>query len=165
MKTLVKQSFCKVCRSKGSVSVFVQGTTVIPLLASVLLDEKEWKEPHNFNPTHFLDKEGKFIKRDAFLPFSAGWSISVPWLSVETHSFCRRCDFFRRLMFLCLVVFCLGRRACPGESLARMELFLFLSNLMQQFCFLPPKGVSVQQLSLTHSQSPLNQKLRAIVRS
>lgn len=55
----------------------MKGTTVIPLLASVLLDEKEWEEPHNFNPAHFLDKEGKFVKRDAFLPFSAGWLPSV----------------------------------------------------------------------------------------
>lgn len=57
---------------------------MIPLLASVLLDENEWKEPYNFNPAHFLDKEGKFMKRDAFLPFSAGRSPSVQWLSVET---------------------------------------------------------------------------------
>ncbi|XP_014881167.1 cytochrome P450 2K1-like isoform X1 [Poecilia latipinna] len=49
-----------------------EGTTVIPLLASVLYDESEWESPHTFNPSHFLDKEGRFIKRDAFLPFSAG---------------------------------------------------------------------------------------------
>lgn len=49
-----------------------QGTTVYPLLASALLDETEWKHPHTFYPAHFLDKEGKFFKPDAFLPFSAG---------------------------------------------------------------------------------------------
>uniref|UniRef100_A0A673CGV3 Uncharacterized protein n=1 Tax=Sphaeramia orbicularis TaxID=375764 RepID=A0A673CGV3_9TELE len=49
-----------------------KGTVVIPLLASVLHDETEWEKPHSFHPAHFLDKDGKFVKRDAFMPFSAG---------------------------------------------------------------------------------------------
>ncbi|XP_030577514.1 cytochrome P450 2K1-like [Archocentrus centrarchus] len=49
-----------------------KGTTVFPLLTSVLHDPDEWERPHSFYPTHFLDKEKKFIKRDAFIPFSAG---------------------------------------------------------------------------------------------
>ena len=32
-----------------------------------------------------------------------------------------------------------GRRMCPGESLARMQLFLFLSAMVQRFVFLPPE--------------------------
>ncbi|XP_042870717.1 cytochrome P450 2L1-like [Penaeus japonicus] len=36
--------------------------------------------------------------------------------------------------------FCLGRRQCLGESLARMELFVFLSALLQNFSFSAPKG-------------------------
>jgi len=34
----------------------------------------------------------------------------------------------------------LGKRACPGEVLARFELFLFPGALMQQFESLPPEG-------------------------
>uniref|UniRef100_A0A8C9XVN2 Cytochrome P450 n=1 Tax=Sander lucioperca TaxID=283035 RepID=A0A8C9XVN2_SANLU len=45
-------------------------TTVYPLLTSVLYDESEWERPHSFYPAHFLDKDGKFVKREAFMPFS-----------------------------------------------------------------------------------------------
>uniref|UniRef100_H3CWK2 Cytochrome P450, family 2, subfamily X, polypeptide 9 n=1 Tax=Tetraodon nigroviridis TaxID=99883 RepID=H3CWK2_TETNG len=49
-----------------------KGTMVIPLLTSVLYDESEWATPHTFNPAHFLDDQGRFVRRDAFMPFSAG---------------------------------------------------------------------------------------------
>uniref|UniRef100_A0A3P8V4C0 Cytochrome P450 2K1-like n=1 Tax=Cynoglossus semilaevis TaxID=244447 RepID=A0A3P8V4C0_CYNSE len=89
-----------------------KGTSVIPLLTSVLYDETEWENPHSFHPAHFLDTEGRFVKRDAFMPFSA------------------------------------GRRICLGESLAKMELFMFFSTLLQNFRFTPPPGVSEEDLDL-----------------
>ncbi|KAL7397564.1 hypothetical protein ABVT39_024087 [Epinephelus coioides] len=49
-----------------------KGVTIIPNLTSVLFDKKEWKTPNTFNPGHFLNEEGKFVKRAAFIPFSAG---------------------------------------------------------------------------------------------
>ncbi|XP_052391940.1 cytochrome P450 2J4-like isoform X1 [Carassius gibelio] len=79
-----------------------KGTIVTGSLTSVLFDESEWETPHSFNPGHFLDVEGKFKRRDAFLPFS------------------------------------LGKRVCLGEQLARMELFLFFSSLLQRFNFSSP---------------------------
>ncbi|XP_074513316.1 cytochrome P450 2K1-like [Sebastes fasciatus] len=90
-----------------------KGTPVYPLMTSVLWDESEWETARTFNPAHFLDKNGKFVKRDAFIPFSA------------------------------------GRRACPGESLARVELFLFFTFLLQRFRFTPPPGVTEDELDLT----------------
>ncbi|PIO22835.1 hypothetical protein AB205_0078430, partial [Aquarana catesbeiana] len=52
-----------------------KGTDVIPFLTSVLHDKTQWETPHQFNPKHFLNANGKFVKRDAFMPFSAGRSL------------------------------------------------------------------------------------------
>ncbi|XP_042338508.1 cytochrome P450 2J4-like isoform X2 [Plectropomus leopardus] len=48
-----------------------KGTTLMSNLTSVLFDKSEWETPDTFNPGHFLDAEGKFVKREALLPFSA----------------------------------------------------------------------------------------------
>lgn len=50
----------------------VQGTAVMPNLTSVLFDKTEWETPDTFNPEHFLDADGKLLRKEAFLPFSAG---------------------------------------------------------------------------------------------
>ncbi|KAI4887978.1 hypothetical protein NFI96_001881 [Prochilodus magdalenae] len=96
-------------------------------------DENEWETPNTFNPAHFLDEEGRFVKRDAFMPFSA------------------------------------GRRVCVGESLARMELFLFFTSLLQHFRFTPPPGLSEDQLDLSpfvgFTMSPIPHELCAVSRN
>ncbi|XP_042569611.1 cytochrome P450 2J4-like [Cyprinus carpio] len=86
-----------------------KGVMVLPLLKSILQDKNEYSTPYEFNPAHFLDENGKFLKKDSFIPFS------------------------------------IGKRMCPGEQLARMELFLFFTSLMQCFTFQPLEG---QTLSL-----------------
>uniref|UniRef100_A0A8C6X477 Uncharacterized protein n=1 Tax=Naja naja TaxID=35670 RepID=A0A8C6X477_NAJNA len=49
-----------------------KGTIILPDLRSVLLDPEQWETPEEFNPNHFLDKDGKFIEREEFLPFGLG---------------------------------------------------------------------------------------------
>lgn len=49
-----------------------KGTIILPNIWSVHYDHKQWATPRKFNPNHFLDKDGNFINREAFLPFSAG---------------------------------------------------------------------------------------------
>ncbi|XP_042314490.1 cytochrome P450 2J2-like [Sceloporus undulatus] len=49
-----------------------KGTFIIPDLHSVLHDPERWETPEEFNPHHFLDKEGNFKSREEFLPFGIG---------------------------------------------------------------------------------------------
>uniref|UniRef100_A0A2D4HVZ4 Cytochrome P450 n=1 Tax=Micrurus lemniscatus lemniscatus TaxID=129467 RepID=A0A2D4HVZ4_MICLE len=49
-----------------------KGAVIIPDIRSVLLDHEHWETPEEFNPNHFLDKEGNFVLKEAFLPFGAG---------------------------------------------------------------------------------------------
>ncbi|NXI68005.1 CP2K6 protein, partial [Anseranas semipalmata] len=110
-----------------------KGTYIIPLLTSVLRDKSQWQKPDTFHPEHFLDSEGKFVKKDAFMPFSA------------------------------------GRRICAGETLAKMELFLFFTSLLQRFTFHPPPGVSISDLDLSTSSGfiipPVTHEVCAVPRS
>ncbi|XP_010804045.2 cytochrome P450 2D14 isoform X1 [Bos taurus] len=48
-----------------------KGTTLITNLSSVLKDETVWEKPFRFHPEHFLDAQGRFVKQEAFIPFSA----------------------------------------------------------------------------------------------
>ena len=49
-----------------------KGTMVITNLYSVHFDEKYWNDPGVFSPQRFLDSNGNFVRREAFLPFSLG---------------------------------------------------------------------------------------------
>ncbi|XP_030584265.1 cytochrome P450 2J6-like [Archocentrus centrarchus] len=80
-----------------------------------------WETPDSFNPQHFLDQDGKFRRREAFIPFS------------------------------------MGKRSCLGEQLARMELFLFFTSLLQRFSFSAPVGEQPSlefKLGVTRSPKP-----------
>ncbi|KAG8445803.1 hypothetical protein GDO86_010550 [Hymenochirus boettgeri] len=107
-----------------------KGTVIIPLLSSVLRDETQFDDIDEFNPNNFLDSEGNFVKKEAFMPFSA------------------------------------GRRVCAGETLARMELFIFFTSLLQKFSFRPPPGVTNIDLTAVTgvTNSPVPHKICAFSR-
>uniref|UniRef100_A0A8C2I044 Protein-glutamine gamma-glutamyltransferase K-like n=2 Tax=Cyprinus carpio TaxID=7962 RepID=A0A8C2I044_CYPCA len=106
-----------------------KGVIVMPLLKSILQDKNEYSTPYEFNPAHFLDENGKFLKKDHFIPFS------------------------------------IGKRMCPGEQLARMELFLFFTSLMQRFTFLPLEGQTLSlKGTISVSSGPEPFQIRAVPR-
>lgn len=45
---------------------------VVPLLHSVHMDPTLWDEPEKFNPSRFINSEGKVTKPEYFLPFGVG---------------------------------------------------------------------------------------------
>uniref|UniRef100_A0A803TKX4 Cytochrome P450 family 2 subfamily U member 1 n=1 Tax=Anolis carolinensis TaxID=28377 RepID=A0A803TKX4_ANOCA len=89
--------------------VIPKETVVIYHLSSALKDETMWEKPHEFYPEHFLDANGQFVKREAFIPYSSG-------------------KFKRRMV------------AIGKEPLAKMELFIFFTSLMQHFTFYIPEN-------------------------
>lgn len=58
---------------------FLQGTLVLPNLHSVVYDSEHWATPGKFNPNHFLDFDGNFVNKEAFLPFSAGNALTFEY--------------------------------------------------------------------------------------
>nr|XP_006135821.1 cytochrome P450 2C31-like isoform X2 [Pelodiscus sinensis] len=108
-----------------------QGTTIIPLLASVHFDPDSWETPEEFNPGHFLDENGAFRKRDTAMPFSA------------------------------------GKRMCLGQGLATVEIFLFVTTLLQSFTLelvTDPGAIDLASLRRAFRGQGLAYKLRAIPR-
>nr|KAG5689236.1 hypothetical protein BaRGS_014892 [Batillaria attramentaria] len=64
------------------------------------------------------------------------------------------------------IPFSTGRRVCLGESLARMELFLYLAAMIQHFRFLPPENGQLPSLEgiLGFTYTPKPFTFRAIPR-
>ncbi|NXR66615.1 CP2J2 protein, partial [Rhadina sibilatrix] len=76
-----------------------KGTIVIPNIASVLYDPEQWETPRQFNPGHFLDKEGNFVPQEAFLPFSAGHRVCLGEHLARTELFIFFASLLRAFTF------------------------------------------------------------------
>ncbi|KAM3835775.1 cytochrome P450 2K6-like [Vipera latastei] len=76
-----------------------KGSFIIPHLRSVLLDPEQWETPKEFNPNHFLDKDGKFIEREEFLPFGIGQRACVGQLLARVETFMFLTSLLRAFSF------------------------------------------------------------------
>ncbi|XP_048036542.1 cytochrome P450 2M1-like isoform X2 [Megalobrama amblycephala] len=119
------------CDTEYNGYVIPKGTMVFPLLSSVLIDPKRWKNPNCFDPENFLNEEGQFMKNDAFVAFG------------------------------------MGKRVCLGEALARTELFLFFTSLLQHFTFkamVPPEELDTKPAASSFGRIPCRYECYAIPR-
>ncbi|KAM9385849.1 LOW QUALITY PROTEIN: uncharacterized protein KZ484_007428 [Pholidichthys leucotaenia] len=96
-----------------------KGTMIMPILHSVLNDESEWKTPNSFNPQHFLDQDGNFRRREAFIPFSAGKRVCLGEQLARMELFLFFTAFLQRFTFTAAdgekssLEFKLGATRCP----------------------------------------------------
>ncbi|XP_078521948.1 cytochrome P450 2J2-like [Lissotriton helveticus] len=76
-----------------------KGTIAISNLFSALHDSTIWEVPEEFNPSRFLDKEGHFVKKDTFIPFSAGHRVCLGEQLARTELFILFSNLLRHFTF------------------------------------------------------------------
>ncbi|XP_076251779.1 cytochrome P450 enzyme phantom isoform X2 [Rhynchophorus ferrugineus] len=52
--------------------VIPKGAMIVPLQWAVHMNEKVYPEPENFNPSRFINEEGRYFKPEYFIPFQNG---------------------------------------------------------------------------------------------
>ncbi|KAI6193226.1 Cytochrome P450-33C9 [Aphelenchoides besseyi] len=80
-----------------------KGTAIVPQISVVLSSDKIYPDAKKFDPSRFLDENGKLKRADELIAFS------------------------------------IGKRQCLGMSMALMELFLFITNILNRYRLLPGK--------------------------
>ena len=93
-------------------------TIILPNLFAAHRQRDIWPDPDNFNP------EANFMK--------LGPNGEV--IDLINHEY--------------LMPFCVGKRSCLGETLAKQELFLFFVGLLQKFEFLQPPSEQLPAVNL-----------------
>ncbi|KAK2530994.1 cytochrome P450 2J2 [Columba livia] len=76
-----------------------KGTVIMANIDSTLFDPDYWETPHQFNPGHFLDKDGNFVAREAFLAFSAGHRVCLGEVLAKMELFIIFCSLLQTFKF------------------------------------------------------------------
>lgn len=88
-----------------------KGATIIPLLYGCHMDSRLWDDPEEFDPTRFIDSEGRVKKPEQFIPFGTGRRMCLGNVLARSELFL----FFTSILH----VFNLGQP--EGEPLPSME--------------------------------------------
>lgn len=104
-----------------------KNTLVISNIFAAHRDPKVWRNPEQFDPSRFINNEGEFVKSQLVIPFAVGKQMSKQISGIRNYT----------------LILLSGRRACLGESLAQMELFLVFANILHKFDLEIPQGVTV----------------------
>ena len=108
---------------------------------SVQHDEKYWKNPYEFCPEHFIDVNGKFtMQKEGFMPFGIG---NIYIYIYNFMYFEIKYNIIKQFVAICHVKIFTGKRQCLGESLAKMELYLFSMAILQRFKISEPENCSI----------------------
>ncbi|XP_029426892.1 cytochrome P450 2F2-like isoform X2 [Rhinatrema bivittatum] len=107
-----------------------KGTQVTPLLTSVHRDPTQYQDPDKFDPTNFLDANGRFKKREALMPFSAGKRICFGESLAMTELFIYFTTILQNFSFKSLI---------PSEEIDLTPLGVGLGNIHMPYeiCMIP----------------------------
>lgn len=122
----------------------------LPYIHAVILETFRWK---TLAPLSLVRSLGKHVKYNGYiLPREAFVFVNI-WAIHNDGNYWKKPKEFSPENFIdkdeniinseFCVPFCNGRRSCPGENIANMEMFLYIVTFLQKYSIHPPDGVNL----------------------
>ena len=130
-------------------------------LYAIHRSEEIWSDPDEFRPERFLNWDGtELVNLDKIMPF--GWG-ELAFTQCPTSGSIFQCSCDVQCFLNCIS----GKRACIGESVAKVSLFIFFVSLLQKFNFelskAHPAPCMTNRKGLSRSPTPYFVKVKARV--